>query len=152
MALGASSLRKLKWFTLLTARGTERIPFKMRHLEFERDHKRRQPCMHLNTETAYFTLIINLIPLLLLLLLLFYLLKQRGFLPGLLRFCLPMQKMQLNSWVRKIPWRRKWQPLQYSCLGNPMDREPGGLQSIGSQRVEHDSSFIFFHLLEEIAA
>ena len=27
-------------------------------------------------------------------------------------------------------------PLQYSCLENPM--EPGGLQSIGSQRVEHD--------------
>ena len=24
--------------------------------------------------------------------------------------------------VRKIPWRRKWQPLQYSCLGSPMDR------------------------------
>ena len=27
-------------------------------------------------------------------------------------------------------------PLQYSCLENPM--EPGGLQSIGSQRVGHD--------------
>ena len=26
-----------------------------------------------------------------------------------------------NSWLRKIPWR-KWQPLLYSCLGNPMDR------------------------------
>ena len=25
--------------------------------------------------------------------------------------------------------------LQCSCLGNPMDKEPGGLQSIGSQRV-----------------
>ena len=29
-------------------------------------------------------------------------------------------------------------PLQYSCLENPMDEEPGGLQSIGSQRVRHD--------------
>ena len=28
-------------------------------------------------------------------------------------------------------------PLQYSCLENPMDRQPGGLQSIGLQRVEH---------------
>ena len=28
--------------------------------------------------------------------------------------------------------------LQYSCLGYPMDREPGGLQPIGSQRVGHD--------------
>ena len=27
--------------------------------------------------------------------------------------------------------------LQCSCLGNPMDKEPGGLQSIGSQRVRH---------------
>ena len=26
-----------------------------------------------------------------------------------------------DPWVRKIPWRRKWQPLQYSCLKNPMD-------------------------------
>ena len=25
-------------------------------------------------------------------------------------------------------------PLQYSCLGNSMDREPGGLQSTGSQK------------------
>ena len=25
-------------------------------------------------------------------------------------------------WVRKIPWRRAWHPLQYSCLENPMDR------------------------------
>ena len=30
-------------------------------------------------------------------------------------------------------------PLQYSCLENPMDREePGGLQSMGLQRVGHD--------------
>ena len=29
-------------------------------------------------------------------------------------------------------------PLQYSCLENPMDKEPGGLQSIGSQRISHD--------------
>ena len=27
-----------------------------------------------------------------------------------------------NFGVRKIPWRRAWQPLQYSCLENPMDR------------------------------
>ena len=29
-------------------------------------------------------------------------------------------------------------PLQYSCLENPMVIEPGGLQSVGSQRVGHD--------------
>ena len=29
-------------------------------------------------------------------------------------------------------------PLQYSCLENPTDQEPGGLQSMGSQRVGHN--------------
>ena len=29
-------------------------------------------------------------------------------------------------------------PLQYSCLENPMDLEPGRLPSMGSQRVGHD--------------
>ena len=29
-------------------------------------------------------------------------------------------------------------PLQYSCLKNPMDNEPGGLESMGWQRVRHD--------------
>ena len=31
---------------------------------------------------------------------------------------------RFNPWVGKIPWGRKWQPnpLQYSSLGNPMDR------------------------------
>ena len=28
-------------------------------------------------------------------------------------------------------------PLQCSCLQNPMDGEPGGLQSVGSQRIGH---------------
>ena len=27
-----------------------------------------------------------------------------------------------NPWVRKIPKRRKWQPIQDYCLENPMDR------------------------------
>ena len=27
---------------------------------------------------------------------------------------------------------------QCSCLENPMDKEPGGLQSIGSHRVRHN--------------
>ena len=27
-----------------------------------------------------------------------------------------------KPWVEKIPWRRKWHPLQYSCLRNPVDR------------------------------
>ena len=33
-----------------------------------------------------------------------------------------MQEMWVRSLGRKIPWRRKWQPTQYSCLGNLMDK------------------------------
>ena len=29
---------------------------------------------------------------------------------------------KFNYWVGKIPWRRAWQPIQYSCLESPMDR------------------------------
>ena len=29
-----------------------------------------------------------------------------------------------NPWVGKIPWRRNGNLFQYSCLENPMDREP----------------------------
>ena len=32
------------------------------------------------------------------------------------------RRCRFDPWVRKIPWRRKWQPLQYSSLGNPLDR------------------------------
>jgi len=49
--------------------------------------------------------------------------------PGLLRWpsgkestCQCRRHKRLNPWVGKIPWRRKCSPLQYSCLGRPMDR------------------------------
>ena len=32
------------------------------------------------------------------------------------------QETHFDLWVGKIPWTRQWHPLQYSCLGNPMDR------------------------------
>ena len=28
------------------------------------------------------------------------------------------KRLRLDPWVGKIPWRRKWHPLQYSCLEN----------------------------------
>ena len=38
--------------------------------------------------------------------------------------------------IRKIPWRRAWQPTPVlSCLENSMTEEPGRLQSMGLQRV-----------------
>ena len=33
------------------------------------------------------------------------------------------KKHGFNPWVGEILWRRKCNPLQYPCLGNPMDRE-----------------------------
>ena len=38
----------------------------------------------------------------------------------------------------RSPGERNGNPLQYSCLENSMDREPGGLKSIRSQRVRHN--------------
>ena len=36
-------------------------------------------------------------------------------------------------------------PLQYSCLGNPVDRGPGGLQSMECKRVRHDCAVEHAH-------
>ena len=36
--------------------------------------------------------------------------------------CRNPRRSQFYPWVRKIPWSRKCQPLQYSCLENSMDR------------------------------
>ena len=38
----------------------------------------------------------------------------------------------------RSPGEGNGNPLQYSCLENPMGEEPGGLQSMGSQRVVHN--------------
>ena len=37
----------------------------------------------------------------------------------------------IPGWGRS-PGEGNGNPLQYSCLGNPMDRGPGGLQFMGS--------------------
>ena len=38
------------------------------------------------------------------------------------RQCRRHKRHGFDPWVGKIPWRRKWHPLQYSFLGNPKDR------------------------------
>ena len=44
-----------------------------------------------------------------------------------------------NPWVGKISWRKAWQPTPVFLPGkSPWTEEPGGLQSMGSQRVKHD--------------
>ena len=39
---------------------------------------------------------------------------------------------------RPDPWRRKWHPLQYFCLGNPMDRGAWQAMVCGVAGVGHD--------------
>ena len=54
-----------------------------------------------------------------------------------------------NPWVRKIPWRRKWQPTLVFLPGKFHGQRSlaGYIQSIGSQRVRHDwATSTFFSL------
>ena len=55
------------------------------------------------------------------------------------RICLQYRRPRFDPWFGKIPGEGNGYPLQYSCLKNSMDsQEPGGLQSMGLQRVGHD--------------
>ena len=51
-----------------------------------------------------------------------------------------MQETQVQSLSQEdpSPGEGNGYPLQSSCLENPMDRGPGRLQSMDSQRVRHD--------------
>ena len=51
------------------------------------------------------------------------------------RILLQYRKHVFDSWIGKIPWRRKLQPLRDFCLGNPVDRR--SWRVTGSQRVRH---------------
>ena len=43
-------------------------------------------------------------------------------------------------WSGRPPWWGPVNPLQYSCLENPMDREAWPAMSLGLQRIRHDWS------------
>ena len=51
-----------------------------------------------------------------------------------------MRDADLISGSGRFPGEGHGNPLQYSCVENPMDRGPGGPQSIGSQRLRHNLS------------
>ena len=52
--------------------------------------------------------------------------------------CRRCKRGSFDLWVRKIPWRREWQPIPlFLPRESPWTAEPGMLQSIGSQRVGH---------------
>ena len=45
---------------------------------------------------------------------------------------------KFDPWIGKIPGRRKWQPIHYSCLSKPMDRSLAGYSRWDCKRVGHD--------------
>ena len=50
-----------------------------------------------------------------------------------------IQKTWVGSLGWEIPWRRAWQPIPvFLPVESPWTEEPGGLQSMGSQRVWYD--------------
>ena len=63
--------------------------------------------------------------------------RKKGGLPWWLsgkEFTCQSGRCRFDPWVKNIPWRRKWQPLQYSCCEIPCTEESGGLQSMGLQK------------------
>ena len=52
--------------------------------------------------------------------------------------CRSRRRCRFNPWIRKIPWRREWQPVPAFLPGK--SHWTGGLQSTGLQRVGHDWS------------
>ena len=56
--------------------------------------------------------------------------------------CRRHKRCRFDTWVRKIPWSRKWQFIQYSCLENSMDRGAWwatvhGVRTSGTQLSTH---------------
>ena len=53
--------------------------------------------------------------------------------------CLQFRRPRFNSWVRKIPWRRKWQPTPAFLPGKSHgQRSLEGYSPWGHKRVRHD--------------
>ena len=43
-----------------------------------------------------------------------------------------LKRHEFDPWVRKIPWKKKWQPTRVHAWRIPWTEEPGGLQPIRS--------------------
>ena len=52
--------------------------------------------------------------------------------------CRSHKRHGFNPWVRKVPWRRAWQPTPVFSPGEPWTEEPGGLQPTGLRRAGRD--------------
>ena len=52
--------------------------------------------------------------------------------------CRRCRRHRFDSWVRKTPWRGKWQPSPVFLSGKSHGQRSGGLQFLGFQRVGYD--------------
>ena len=61
--------------------------------------------------------------------------------------CRQHRRRRFDPWVRKIPWRQACQPTPvFSPRESHGQEEPGAVQSMGLQRVEHDwSALVCIH-------
>ena len=61
--------------------------------------------------------------------------------------CRKWKRHSFDPWVRKIPWRMKWQSTPVSTLAWEIlwTEEPGGLQSTGLQRVRQQKQLSMQH-------
>ena len=70
--------------------------------------------------------------------------------------CRRHKRCRFDPWVKKIPWRREWQPLQYSCLENPIDRGAWWVGDGPWSRKEWDTTerltLLLLFLLREAAS
>ena len=46
------------------------------------------------------------------------------------------RRCRFDPWVGKIPWRKKWQPALVLLPGKSHGQKTGGLQSMGSQKLD----------------
>ena len=70
--------------------------------------------------------------------------------------CRRHRRHRFNRWIRRIPWRRTWQPTPVSCLENPMDTGAwrAVIHAVANRQDKrlsmHDFSLIVFLLTETI--
>ena len=63
--------------------------------------------------------------------------------------CRRLKRCGFHPWIRKLPWRRWWQPTPVFLPGESHgQRRPGGLQSLGSFRVGHQWGDLAYTLLK----
>ena len=63
------------------------------------------------------------------------------------RTCLKCKRPRFDPWLEKVPWRRKWHPLQSFCLENPMDR--GAWRATGHRVPKSQTGLRDQHLLTQ---